>query len=291
MILIVGATSQPGRRLIPLLVERDYKVCALTRDACKLESVRSSGIEVFEGDIRQPDTLFRACEGAEAVVSSVTAVAGGGENNVHTVDEAGIRALMETAQKSGVKRFVFVSAYGAAQNHPVDFFRMKFAAEEYLKSLNMNYTILRPTAFMESWCARIGAQVMNDQPVTIFGNGKNPIGFISAEDVAKFILLSLEDPRLLNQTLTIGGPQNLTFDEVAAVYERLLNKQVERRYSPAWVLKLLSGLYQPFDETKARFMAMRLDLATSNWRVDMSEVVKQFPVRLVSLEEVARVRG
>ena len=288
MILVAGATSQPGRRLIPLLVERGYKVCALTRDACKLESVRSSGIEVFEGDIRQPDTLFRACEGAEAVVSSVTAVAGGGENNVHTVDEAGIRALMETAQKSGVKRFVFVSAYGAAQNHPVDFFRMKFAAEEYLKSLNMNYTILRPTAFMESWCARIGAQVMNDQPVTIFGNGKNPIGFISAEDVAKFILLSLEDPRLLNQTLTIGGPQNLTFDEVAAVYERLLNKQVERRYSPAWVLKLLSGLYQPFDETKARFMAMRHDLATSNWRVDMSEVVKQYPVRLARLEEIIR---
>ncbi|MFN8424958.1 MAG: SDR family oxidoreductase [Anaerolineales bacterium] len=287
MILIVGATSQPGRRLIPLLVERDYKVCALTRDACKLESVRSSGIEVFEGDIRQPDTLFRACEGAEAVVSSVTAVAGGGENNVHTVDEAGIRALMETAQKSGVKRFVFVSAYGAAQNHPVDFFRMKFAAEEYLKSLNMNYTILRPTAFMESWCARIGAQVMNDQPVTIFGNGKNPIGFISAEDVAKFILLSLEDPRLRNQTVTIGGPQNLTFEEVAATYERLAHKSARKTYTSAWRLQLMRAWYGLFDETKSRFMAMRYELATSNWRVDMSEVVKRFPVRLVGLEEFA----
>lgn len=288
MILVAGASSQPGRRLIPLLVERGYKVCALTRDACKLESVRSSGIEVFEGDIRQLDTLFRACESAEAVVSSVTAVAGGGENNVHTVDEAGIRALMETAQKSGVKRFVFVSAYGAAQNHPVDFFQMKFAAEEYLKSLNMNYTILRPTAFMESWCARIGAQVMNDQPVTIFGNGKNPIGFISAEDVAKFILLALEDPRLQNRTLTIGGPQNLMFDEVAATYERLLQNRVIRKHTPAWMLNLLRVWYQPLNETKSRFMAMRHDLATSNWRVDMSEVVKQYPIMLRRLEDVAR---
>ena len=284
MILIVGATSQPGRRLIPLLVERDYKVCALTRDACKLESVRSSGIEVVEGDLRQPDTLLRACEGADAVVSSVTAI---GENLIKEVDEAGQCALMETAQRSGVKRFVLISVCGAARNHPVDFFHMKFAAEEYLKSLSMEYTILRPTAFMESWCARIGVQIMNDQPVTIFGNGKNPIGFISAEDVAKFILLALEDPRLRNQTLTIGGPHNLTFEEVAATYERLAHKSARKTYTSAWRLQLMRAWYGLFDETKSRFMAMRYELATSNWRVDMSEVVKRFPVRLVGLEEFA----
>ncbi len=288
MILIAGSTSQPGQRLIPMLVEKGYKVRALTRDACKLENARSLGVDVIEGDLRQPDTLLRACEGAEVVVSSVTAILGVGNNNVHTVDEAGVRSLMEAAQRSGVKRFVFVSAYGAAQNHPVDFFRMKFAAEEYLKSLNMDYTILRPTAFMESWCARIGMQVMNDQPVTMFGDGKNPIGFISVEDVAKFILLALEDPRLRNQILTIGGPQNLTFAEVAATYERLTHKSARKTYIPAWRLQLMRAWYGIFDETKSRFVAMRYDLATSNWRVDMSEVMKQFPVRLVRLEEVAK---
>lgn len=286
MILIAGASSKPGQRLLPMLVAKGYQVRALTRDVCKLENARSLGVQVVEGDLRQPDTLFRACEGADAVVSSVTAVAGVGENNVHTVDEAGVRSLMETAQRSGAKRFVFVSAYGAAQNHPVDFFRMKFAAEEYLKSLNMEYTILRPTAFMESWCARIGVQVMNDQPVTIFGNGKNPIGFISAEDVAKFILLALEDPRLRNQTVTIGGPQNLTFEEVAATYERLAHKSARKTYTPAWRLQLMRAWHGLFDETKSRFMAMRYDLATSNWRVDMIEVVKQYPVRLVGLDEL-----
>ena len=285
MILVAGASSQPGRRLIHMLVEKGYKVRALTRDARKLEFICSLGVEVVEGDLRQPDTLLRACEGADAVVSSVTAI---GENLIKEVDEAGQCALMETARRSGVKRFVLISVCGAARNHPVDFFHMKFAAEEYLKSLSMEYTILRPTAFMESWCARIGVQIMNDQPVTIFGNGKNPIGFISAEDVAKFILLALEDPRLRNQTLTIGGPQNLTFEEVAAVYERSLNKRVDRKRAPAWMLNLLRVWYQPFNETKSRFMAMRRDLATSDWRVDMSEVVKRYPVRLVRLEEIIR---
>ncbi|MDQ3004784.1 MAG: SDR family oxidoreductase [Chloroflexota bacterium] len=282
MILVVGASSHPGQKLIPMLAAKGYHIRALTRDPRKLDFARSLGVDVIEGDIRQPDTLLRACDGAEAVVSSVTAV---GENLISEVDEAGNRSLMESAQRSGMKRFVFVSAYGAAQNHPVDFFRIKYWTEEYLKSLRMEYSILRPTAFMGTWCRRIGAQVLNDRPVTIFGNGKNPINFISAEDVAKFIVLALEDPRLKNQTLTIGGPQNLTFEEVIAIYERISGKQARKTYTPTWQMQLMSTLYKPFNETRSRFMAIRNELATSNWQVDMSEMVKHYPINLTRLDE------
>lgn len=282
MILIAGASSQPGQRLIPMLVAKGYQVRALTRDPRKLEYARSPGVEVIEGNIRQPDTLLRACEGAEAVVSSVTAI---GENLIKEVDVAGNRSLMESAQRSGVKRFVFVSAYGAARNHPLDFFRSKYWTEEYLKSLRMEYSVLRPTAFMETWCARVGAQVLNDRPVTIFGDGKNPVNFISAEDVAKFIVLALEDPRLRNQTLTIGGPQNLTWGEVVAIYERISGKQARKTYTPAWQMRLMSTLHKPFNETWSRFMAIRHEIATSNWRVDMSEMMKHYPINLTRLEE------
>ena len=94
MILIAGASSKPGQKLLPMLAAKDYQVRALTRDSHKLNFARSLGVEVFEGDLRQPDTLLRACEGAEAVVSSVTAV---GENLIREVDEAGQSALMEAA--------------------------------------------------------------------------------------------------------------------------------------------------------------------------------------------------
>jgi len=285
MILIAGASSKPGRRLIPLLVQRGYRVRALTRTPQKLDFAKSLGVEVIEGDMRQPDTFLRACEGAEAVVSSVTAI---GENLLREVDGAGNRSLMEAAQKSGVKRFVLVSAYGAAQNHPVGFFRTKHEAEQHLRSMAMNYTILRPTCFMEVWCARIGAQVLNGEPVTILGDGKNPINFISVEDVAKYIVLALEDPRLTDQTITIGGPQNLTFTEVVSIYERLAGKQVDRQYIPAWKLYVLSNLYSPFNKTMSHIMALRHFVATSNWRVDMSEMMMVYPLRLASVEDVAQ---
>jgi uncharacterized protein YbjT (DUF2867 family) len=106
MILVAGASSKPGQKLIPMLVDKGYQVRALTRNPQQLDFAHFPGVEVIEGDIRQPDTLLRACEGAEAVVSSVTAVVNVGDNNVHTVDDAGNRLLVETAKKSGVKRFV-----------------------------------------------------------------------------------------------------------------------------------------------------------------------------------------
>jgi len=39
------------------------------------------------------------------------------------------------------------------------------------------------------------------------------------------------------------------------------------------------------DQTKSRFMAIRHELATSNWRVDMSEVLKYYPINLNRLDE------
>jgi uncharacterized protein YbjT (DUF2867 family) len=65
MILVVGASSKPGQKLIPMLVDKGYQVRALTRNPQQLDFAHFPGIEVIEGDLRQPDTLLRACEGVD----------------------------------------------------------------------------------------------------------------------------------------------------------------------------------------------------------------------------------
>jgi nucleoside-diphosphate-sugar epimerase len=129
---------------------------------------------------------------------------------------------------------------------------------------------------------------LSGEPVTIFGDGKNSINFISVEDVAKYIVLALEDPRMRNQTMTIGGPQNLTFKEIAAVYERLGGKQVNKHYVPAWKVYLLSRLYSIANKPMAHIMALRHFVVTTNWRVDMSDMMMFYPLQLASLEDMAQ---
>jgi uncharacterized protein YbjT (DUF2867 family) len=271
MILVADASSKPGQALIPILIQKGYPVRAFVRDACQLQYAQSLGVEVIEGDMRQPDTLLRVCEGAEAVVSSA--------------DTTGSDLLIDVAKRCGVRHFICLSSYRAASDDSDRLWRLENQMEEQLKTSGMEYTILRPTALMDTWCTLLGMQVTKGQEVTIIGDGRNPINFVSARDVANFIVFALEDPRLCNQTLTIGGPQNLSFEDVVAVYEKVLSTCVARKYISTLQMKLMSFLYAPFDRTQARLLAFQHELANSDWQVDMTETIKHYPINLTKLED------
>jgi len=271
-----------------MLLARGYKVRAFVRDPQKAQPLKELGAEIFQGDLRQPETITRACKGAEKVISSVCAPVNQGDNNPRTVDQRGNRLLIDAARSAGAQHFVFVSGYSCCSDHPVDFFRIKYQTEEYLKASGLSYTILRPTLFMEFWGALVGAPVLAGKKTMIFGGGSTPLNFISAEDVAKFILLALEDPRLQNQSLDIGGPQNLTLNQVAELYGRVSGKPVRKQHMPAVVMSAMSRLLWPIQEGQARIMAMGAMTTRPGFTLDMTGVLQRYPVRLISLEEVAR---
>jgi hypothetical protein len=122
----------------------------------------------------------------------------------------------------------------------------------------------------------------------IFGDGKNPVNFISAVDVAKFIILALEDPRLHNQVVEIGGPENLTLDEIAGLYERLSGHKARRQHLPSGMIKVMSKALWPVQEGPARLMALAYLMTTTDQTLDMEDLLQRYPVNLRRMEEVAR---
>ena len=58
-------------------------------------------------------------------------------------------------------------------------------------------------------------QATSGRPV-IFGRGANPINFVSVSDVAALVERAVVDPSTRGATFEIGGPQNLSFNELAA---------------------------------------------------------------------------
>ena len=287
MILVVGATSHPGMKLVPMLLAKGYPVRAFTRTPHKAQPLQELGAEVFQGDLRQPETVRKACQGAEWVISSVCAPINEGDNNIHTVDERGNRTLIDAAKAAGVKHFVFISAYGVSNDYPVDFFRIKFLTEEYLKASGLRYTILRATMFMDVWGNMIGGPALAGKRVILFGDGKKPANFIAAEDVAKFIVIALEDPRMQDKVVDIGGPQNFTLDEVAELYGRVAGRQVRKTHLPYAAMRLISKILWPIQEGPARLMAMAASIETSPLELDMTTTVQRYPINLICLEEFA----
>ncbi len=288
MILVVGASGRLGSRVVRTLAERGIPVRAASRDLSRIEPLRQGGAEIVAADLRRPESLQKALVGIDRVVAAAHAFNNVGDNTPATVDDAGHRSLIEAARVAGVRHFVFTSAYGAAHDHPVDFFRIKARTEQRLLASGLSYTILRPTAFMEFWAALVGDPIVERGRATIFGRGKNPINFVSVDDVARFVLIGLENAAARGQTIDVGGPENLTLVQVAETFERVLGRTARKRHVPLTIMRAMARLARPFNPFLSRQIAAGVQMDTTDQTLDMTATLQRFPMTLRRLEDVVR---
>jgi uncharacterized protein YbjT (DUF2867 family) len=288
MILLVGASGRLGSVVAELLLAQGKAVRAMTRTPLNLTHLKQHGAEVVSGDLRDPASLLRACQGVERVVTAAHALDGKGGNNPHTVDDAGNRQLIDAAKAAGVQHFIFLSILGVSLGAPLEFFRIKYHTEEYLRASGLNFTILRPGAYMELWAQLIGQPLLAQGKVTIIGRGTNPINFVAVEDVARFVSIALEDPRARNTLIEVGGPENLTMNQLAEIFERTSGRQAQKRHIPLPLMRVMSILMQPINPAMSRLIRNGIYMDTANLHYDTTATARTFGVQQTPFEEIAR---
>lgn len=90
---------------------------------------------------------------------------------------------------------------GAAPDHPMSLHRAKHAAEQELLTSGMQWTIIRPATFLETWIAIIGAKIPGSGQALVLGPGRNPINFVSAHDVTAIIDIAARGESLRDQAI------------------------------------------------------------------------------------------
>jgi uncharacterized protein YbjT (DUF2867 family) len=287
MILIVGASGRLGSFVAQRLLAQGKAVRVMTRTPLNLAHLKQQGAEVVSGDLRDPASLMSACQGIEQVLSAAHALVGKGDNNPQTVDEVGNRRLIDAAKAAGVKHFMFMSVLGASPNASLEFFRIKYRTEEYLRSSGMNFTILRSAAFMDLWAQLIGQPIVEHGKTTIFGRGNNPINFVAVEDVAWFVCASFDNPRLCNQVIEVGGPENLTMNQVTEIFERACGHRAKKRHIPLPMMRVMSVLMQPLNPALSRQIRSGIYMDTANLCCEMAKTARAFGIHLTTFEEIA----
>jgi uncharacterized protein YbjT (DUF2867 family) len=291
MILIVGATGTLGGHVARLLLEKGHAVRAMTRDPKRAESLAKLGAEIVRGDLCDRESLRAATKGIRVVVSSSHALLGNGRNSHERVDDVGQRALVAAAKDAGVAHFVFVSALDASPTHPVDFWRTKARIERCVADSGMRWTIVRPSAFMGVHAFDlIGKAVVNGKRVMLFGEGRNPRNFVAEIDVARLIVAALGDERLQNQSIDIGGPENLTTHDVVETFERLAKRKATVTHLPLWVLRLMAPVARPLHAGIGRVLEASVVSETTDQRFDVAPLLSRVPIQLTRLEDWGRER-
>jgi uncharacterized protein YbjT (DUF2867 family) len=122
----------------------------------------------------------------------------------------------------------YTSGMDADPNHPVSFLRHKAAVEQYLRRSGLDYTIIHPTAFMETHAHQlIGQPLLEKGKVSILGQGDSPRNFVAVNDVARLIEMVLDNPQAKGEIIEIGGPGNYTNNQVPQLYVRAIGNEAK----------------------------------------------------------------
>lgn len=285
MVLVAGATGELGSTICRMLVEQGTPVRALVRPVSAPERVtalRELGVELAMGDLRDAESLRRACNGVDMIISTASATSRhGGSDTVINVDGDGQTALVDAAEQAGVRKYVFVSFSGSiAVDSPLA--ASKRAVEARLRRSGMDYTILRPTAFMEVWLSPHLGFDPAAGTVTVYGTGEAPISYISRDDVARFCVQALTSPAARNATLELGGPEPVSPNEAVRIAEVLRGASVDVQRIPVEALR--TRWEQATDPLQKSLAALALSLAGGD-AIDMTPVLELFPVELHSVNE------
>ena len=112
MNLVVGATGNVGGAVCEALSGQDKPVRAMVRetsDPGRVRRLEELGAEVVRGELRDPDSLARACDGVTTVVSGATTIGSLGTDSIGAVDGDGQLSLVDSARSAGVGHFIYVS--------------------------------------------------------------------------------------------------------------------------------------------------------------------------------------
>jgi NADH dehydrogenase len=288
MILIAGGSGRLGTLLVKRLQARGLAVRVLTRDRKRAAHLEGEPVEVIEGDVRDRGSVRAAMPDVHTVVSAVHGFGDIGNVSPASVDRDGNRHLIDAATAANAA-VVLMSIVGASADHPIELFRMKHLAEEYLRASGTPWTIVRATAFAEFWLDLLNQTAGTSGRPVIFGRGENLINFVSVSDVAALAERAVADPSVRGEILEIGGPQNVSFNALAADLQRASGRAGIPRHVPGAMLQLLSVLLGPFQPNRARQMRAAIAMDSHDLTFATTALSRRFPeLPVTTLAEILR---
>lgn len=252
---MTGASGFLGRHVVRRLVGAGEAVRCLCRPGSPGEDwLRSQPVEVVCGHLHDVDGVMHACGGVRHVVHLAAPVHEVRDAVMEQFHRRVTRCLVEGAARACVDRFLMVTPLGCGTSAGLPFLRSCGLAEECLRASGLPFVILQSSLMFGSGDRLIGGiiRVLRRTGLLLIpGAGTTMLQPIWVGDVASSVLRALRDDKAADRSIPIGGPQHLTFEEVADQVARMLNvpraKVHVSRRTMGWASRLLESIgHNPF---------------------------------------------
>jgi UDP-glucose 4-epimerase len=264
-ILVTGAAGFIGSHVCRHLLKTSHRIVGLDDLSGGFRDYVPNGVDFIEGSVTDAALVKKIfAENHFDYVFHLAAYAAEGLSHFikhfnYTNNLLGSVNLINASVNHGVKCFVFTSSiavYGKNQlpmteeavPQPEDPYGIaKYAVELDLKETHemfgMNYVVFRPHNVYgefqnigDRYRNVIGIfmnQIMQGQPMTIFGDGKQTRAFSYIDDVAPVIAASIERPAAYNQVFNVGADKPYTVNELAGVVAKAMGAAPQAKHLDA----------------------------------------------------------
>ena len=242
-VLVTGGSGFLGINLIRKLREKGVaKIRVLDIAGFDYPEKNEPWLEFTLGDVRDAAAVDKCVEGCDAVVNTAAALPLYSPEDIRTTEVDGIKNVLASAKKFGVKRVVQISStavYGVPKHHPIyetdpmigvgPYGHAKIDAEEICRAaIKEGYcvSIIRPKSFIGP--ERLGVfALFYDWAYTghgfpMIGSGNNRYQLMDVEDLCEAIWAAMTYPKdVVNTEFNIGAKDFTTMRED---YQAVLDK-------------------------------------------------------------------
>ncbi|MET1011392.1 MAG: NAD(P)H-binding protein [Actinomycetota bacterium] len=214
--MVTGASGVLGHAIVRALVERD-EVRATVRRPEASEPLRALGAKVAVLSMEEPDELIEILPRVHTIVHLVGGVNQPSDDEILAANHGSTLAAVAAAKEAGTRRVILLSVPGASITHEHPFLRAKGLAEEVVVQSGLEHAVLRSSHAYGLGGLWFAATVMGADHGFVVGDGAQRSAPVLAGDVARVVAAIDDRGDLVEGTWSLGGPEELTADEVFAI--------------------------------------------------------------------------
>lgn len=252
MNIILGASGQVGSHIVKELIKTSSPVRAIVRNT---SSVFDNKVEVRTADFFNQTQLTNALEGG-ATVFLLTPEKPSSKDILRETKQL-IDNYKQAIRANGIKRIVGLSSIGAQVKEKTGNILLSRMLEHGFDDLKIDKVFIRPSYYFSNWLGFFETVEQFSVLPTFFPKDLK-IDMVSPIDVARFVAEKINNENKSNnkKIFELAGPEKYSSVDVAAIFSKLLHKNVEVQPIPKenWNETLTSAGFT--ENTSANLMEM-----------------------------------
>jgi len=245
-VLLFGASGNLGKEIAKELLTRNYNVTLVVRNEDRAKSLKHICNNFIVVDVCNSDAVHQIPKTFDVIISALGKSVSPNDKSKASFWDVDFHAninILNYAIKSGVKKFVYISAFHSEKYLHLDYFKVHYDFSEKLKESGLNYSIIKPPAIFSAFIDML--EMAKKGNLVSIGKGDKKTNPIYEGDLAKITIDSIHETNL---SIEAGGKCVYTRQQINEIIQQHVDKTKKIRKIPIAVFKIILAFIKPFNK-------------------------------------------